>query len=441
MSISHAEYNRVRKFVKKNPYNLEKVCDHFKDNKGIVLVAIRKDGYALIYASESLQRDEELIRIAIKTNGSVLGSASDILRNDKELVITAVRNHEDALAYASPTLKNDKDVVLIAVSKYGSALRFASDNLKNDRDVVIVAINCDADALRYASPTIRNDRDIVKIAIIRDRFFGFAFQGASETLQDDKELVLMAISKNPHILEYYASNRFRKDREIIYAAVSICSTLFGIASDDLKNDKELALFAISCPTSCNHTWCKYNDDGDYVPAIYHVSRTLINDIDFVFRAVNINGHFLENISEEIIISNYKLVVYAINTSGIDVLEYVPHDNYCMIKKKTPGYRCNHTKYSINKSGIIASSKYYTDDKSYSTYYKLYNHIKENVQRYENFSVFLQGVCIPRSQSTLKKYDFFHSYDFLKSIAYFIGTIISHNDYYIYKSVFDKINLL
>jgi hypothetical protein len=122
----------------------------------------------------------------------------------------------------------------------------------------------------------------------------------------------------------------------------------------------------------------------YHPAIYHVSNTLLHDIDFVFRAVNTNGHLLKNISEEIIISNYKLIVYAINTSGIDVLVYVPHDNYCMIKKKTRGYGCYHTKYSINKSGIIASSKYYTGDKSYSTYYKFYDHIKENIQRYERF---------------------------------------------------------
>jgi hypothetical protein len=33
MPIPHAEYNIVRKFLKKNPYNLEKVCDLFKDNK------------------------------------------------------------------------------------------------------------------------------------------------------------------------------------------------------------------------------------------------------------------------------------------------------------------------------------------------------------------------------------------------------------------------
>ena len=438
MTIPRSEFNRLKKFVKKNKYNLGKLPECLRDNRGIVLAAIRKDGYALSNASENLQRDDELIRIAVITCGTMLENGSDILKNDKDLVITAVRNDGYALQYASTTLQNDQDVVLAAVNNYGGALRYASDSLKNNRDVVIMAINSNADALCYASPTIRNDKDFVKYAIICDRHNGVAFEGASETLRDNEELVLMAINKSPHMLGS-TSDRLTRNREIVKTAVSKCSTLFMYASDDLKEDKEFALFAISCPRVCNLYECKHDCIDRYHPAICYLSDTLINDIDILFSVVNISGHDLQYIPQQIIISNYKLVVYAINTSGIDVLKYVPHDNYCNHVEKNPyGIRCYHKTYSINTSGIIASSNLWN---GYSTYYKLYNHIKENIQRYENFSLFLLGVCVERSQSTLKKYDFFHSFDFLRLIADFVGNIISTNDYYIYKSVLYKIHLL
>ena len=141
---------------------------------------------------------------------------------------------------------------------------------------------------------------------------------------------------------------------------------------------------------------------------------MMKNIDFIFRVVNINGYLLECIPLEIIISNYKLVVYAINTSGINVINFMIGNNY---------------KNFYNFYDHIKEN--------------FYDHIKENIERYENFSVFLQGVCNPRSQSTLHKYDFFHSVYFLKSIANFTftGNIISASDYNIYKSVFDKIKII
>ena len=124
-------------------------------------------------------------------------------------------------------------------------------------------------------------------------------------------------------------------------------------------------------------------------------------------------------------------MYAIFTSGIDVKTFIPHDN-CILEKFI---NCNPPDEEDPEYEL-----YYNNMWGDNTYYKFYDHIKENIQKYENFLVFMYGVCIPRPHSILNKYDFFHSIYFLKSIADFTGIIISDNDYHIYKSVSQMLDL-
>ena len=56
--------------------------------------------------------------------------ASDELKNDKNIVMEAVKQYGGALYFASDELKNDKSIVMEAVKQDGSALDFASDELK-----------------------------------------------------------------------------------------------------------------------------------------------------------------------------------------------------------------------------------------------------------------------------------------------------------------------
>ena len=53
------------------------------------------------------------------------------LKNDKKIVLEAVKQNGDALQYASEELKNDKEVVLEAVKRNRLALQYASKELKN----------------------------------------------------------------------------------------------------------------------------------------------------------------------------------------------------------------------------------------------------------------------------------------------------------------------
>ncbi len=55
-------------------------------------------------------------------NGRGFEYASEVLRNDREMVLTAVRRDVLFLEYASEALRNDRAVVLKAVRQYALAL-------------------------------------------------------------------------------------------------------------------------------------------------------------------------------------------------------------------------------------------------------------------------------------------------------------------------------
>ncbi|MBI5732247.1 MAG: DUF4116 domain-containing protein, partial [Candidatus Magasanikbacteria bacterium] len=58
------------------------------------------------------------------------------LRNDKEVVMVAIRQRGITLQYASEQLRNDPEVVLIAIKENTLAIRYASDNVRQHPDIL-----------------------------------------------------------------------------------------------------------------------------------------------------------------------------------------------------------------------------------------------------------------------------------------------------------------
>jgi hypothetical protein len=83
--------------------------------------------------------------------------ASARLKDDKSIVLAAVRNGCWSLIYASDRLKDDYDVVMAAVNKHGANLRYLSDRLKDDEAIVLAAVNQNGTVLQFASDRLRSD--------------------------------------------------------------------------------------------------------------------------------------------------------------------------------------------------------------------------------------------------------------------------------------------
>eukprot|EP00439_Symbiodinium_sp_Y106_P063411 s2759_g9.t2 len=130
---------------------------------------------------------EWLEKIAQKAD---LSEAPDLIRDDREVLMTAVRADDDALQWASPDLRGDRGLVLEAVQRCGFALACADRPLQADREVVLAAVARHGLALEFAVPELRGDAEVVLKAIGQD---GNAFQFASMELRCNRDFVFMML--------------------------------------------------------------------------------------------------------------------------------------------------------------------------------------------------------------------------------------------------------
>jgi hypothetical protein len=111
------------------------------------------------------------------------------LKNDKDVVLLAVKQYGRSLNHASQEIQKDKDVVLAAVKQESSALEFVHKELQNDKDVVLDVVKKDGTHLEYAKK-YQDNKDIVWEAVKQN---GVALKFTSKEFQNDKELVLEAL--------------------------------------------------------------------------------------------------------------------------------------------------------------------------------------------------------------------------------------------------------
>lgn len=134
------------------------------------LEMIESNVYTLMYFSKEQKNNKEIILAAVKKDGENLYYASDALKNDREVVLEAVTKTGAALRHASEEFRDDKDVVLKAIEERGlySVFRYASDNLKADKDTVLKAIDVYVFDLKYASLELQDDYDLLKLLKQKD---------------------------------------------------------------------------------------------------------------------------------------------------------------------------------------------------------------------------------------------------------------------------------
>jgi len=96
-----------------NNFNLNGSSEELRNNKKVVLAAVRRDGNNLAYASEELRGDREVVLESVRQNGDALLFAGE-LRADREVVLEAVQQNGTVLCYASEELQGDRDVVMAA---------------------------------------------------------------------------------------------------------------------------------------------------------------------------------------------------------------------------------------------------------------------------------------------------------------------------------------
>ena len=107
------------------------------------------------------------------------------MKDNKDVVLQAVKNNGIALMCASARLKDDKEVVLQAMNKDGCALQYASVRLRDDKEVVLQAVLNRQVVWKYSSQRV-SEMLHIKIASGRSNLKD-AMSLAVETMQQEDE--------------------------------------------------------------------------------------------------------------------------------------------------------------------------------------------------------------------------------------------------------------
>lgn len=82
-----------------------------------------------------MMNKDDAIRF-VKKNGVWFQSLDLVFRNDKEVLLEAVKVWGDALGFTSDELRSDKEVVIVAVKKFPRAYRFSGVEMQKDREII-----------------------------------------------------------------------------------------------------------------------------------------------------------------------------------------------------------------------------------------------------------------------------------------------------------------
>jgi len=194
--------------------------------------------------------------------------------------------------------------ILDIVSGDWTELRYLDSVWQDNREIVMAAVSCNAHALYYASDKLKDDEDFITAAVMEN---GSALNYASENLKDQKEVVLAALSNDGSALKFASSN-LKDDREVVMAAVSDYGDSLEFASDNFKNDEDIVKIAVShyglalkfafngMKNNKGVAMTAINND---VSALEHVSDGLKNDEEIIKAAVKKSGISLQFASKEL----------------------------------------------------------------------------------------------------------------------------------------------
>jgi len=105
-----------------------------RSNQKIAIAAITQNAIAFTHASRGLRDNRGFVLDALKANGLalryVLQEFDKKYKNDKEVMLVAVRQNGLALRSAPKKFQGDRDVILAAVEQNPDALKYASNQFK-----------------------------------------------------------------------------------------------------------------------------------------------------------------------------------------------------------------------------------------------------------------------------------------------------------------------
>ncbi len=267
--------------------------------------------------------DREIVLAGVAADGRFLRYLPDIMRSDQEIVLKAIADNDEAYTFASEELKAQEDFQLLAIEANVETLRYMPEEITSNREFIykLVQKRRRGHLIQHAPKELHLDREIALAAVQSDATAFDRFMDiAREKWSADREFILDAVASNGQVLAY-ASESLQDDREVVVTAIQTKNPSLAIivhASEVLQNDPEIQRIAL---TGHKEHYLRLQREGsrDSHEALSHYYSLLRQTLDY-FKVP------LEYYDEGKIISRSLLLTALRTASEFEFFEYKHSDS-------------------------------------------------------------------------------------------------------------------
>lgn len=235
----------VGRDIRAQEYFPDTILDEIWKDAEFVKVAINKDPMLLKYASKSLRSDENIVVMAVEKNGLSLDFASRTLKQNPKIIQKALLNNFDAKRFCRAEDINrcfvDKEFLEKMISKNGLFLANAPILLRKDRAICLKALTTSKDAISFFDASVFQDQSFCKQLIQLEPRLFFKLPQA---LQLDPELALEAIKLKPELAKSINGSLF-ENRSFVKGLMNIQGLWLQFMLEEFQEDKDIVLNAVS----------------------------------------------------------------------------------------------------------------------------------------------------------------------------------------------------
>jgi hypothetical protein len=193
----------------------------------------------------------------------------------------------------------ERYILVDSLSQHPLELQKFSADVQDDTELVRIAVKKDGMALQYASERLRNDFETVMIAVKKS---GTSLQFASNVLQSNEEIINAAIRSDGNALEF-VPEPLRQNRQLILEASCNCNVT--LIPEEYLSDKEIALNLV------NHTY----------EAFAYLADVLRADIDIIMTTLEKHPFSCANVMMYVpdeVIANKECMMRIVSFDGFAI---------------------------------------------------------------------------------------------------------------------------
>ena len=203
------------------------------------------------------------------------------------------------LELASEKILNNKNFAKTIISNCKVfSLKYFSEEIRSNKEIVLIAVSKNGNELKHTQDELKKDREVVLAAIKTpqvDLFANEAIKYADKSFLSDFEIARVAAAFSGNSLQYFA-DEIRQDKDIVSIAVNNSPGALDFADKSLLSDKD---FILSLPSKV------YRADGSKFRAFIILGDKLKKDHDIVTKAIamdcNLYQDLPKNLKEDLLI--------------------------------------------------------------------------------------------------------------------------------------------